>query len=100
LLENAVIYCILFEMAYFKQQVWQKRDNPSSPTPDQISMPNDTGVPPITISLLGIAFVLHFSAAPYYFIGSPPTGFSTGTLGLVLCVVGVLLAGVAAARKE
>ena len=63
-------------------------------------MPTDTGTPAVTLSLLGIAFVLHFSAAPYYFIGSPPTGFSTGTLGLVLCVVGVLLAGVAAAKKE
>ena len=63
-------------------------------------MANDTGTLAITISLLGIAFVLHFSAAPYYFIGSAPTGFGTGTLGLILCVIGVLLAGVAAARKE
>ncbi len=50
--------------------------------------------------VLGIAFVLHFSAAPYYFIGSAPTGLSTGTLGLIICVLGVLLAGFAAARKE
>ncbi len=63
-------------------------------------MATNTSPLSLTISLLGIAFVLHFSAAPYYFIGSPPTGFSTGTLGLILCVLGVLLAGFAAARKE
>ncbi|PKL62680.1 MAG: hypothetical protein CVV31_04855 [Methanomicrobiales archaeon HGW-Methanomicrobiales-2] len=63
-------------------------------------MANDTGTLAITVSLLGIAFVLHFSAAGYYFFGSPPTGFSTGTLGLIFCVFGVLLAGFAAARKE
>lgn len=63
-------------------------------------MANDIGTLAVTISLLGIAFVLHFSTAPYYFIGSPPTGFSTGTLGLILCVLGVLLAGFAAAKRE
>lgn len=63
-------------------------------------MANDTGTLAITISLLGIALVLHFSAAPYYFTGSAPTGFGTGTLGLILCIIGVLLAGVAAAKKE
>jgi hypothetical protein len=63
-------------------------------------MGNDTGTLAIAISLLGIAFVLHFSAAPYYFIGSAPTGFGTGTLGLLFCVLGVILAGLAAARKE
>lgn len=63
-------------------------------------MANNLSTLPLTISLLGIAFVLHFSAAPYYFAGSAPTGFGTGTLGLILCVIGVLLAGVAAARKE
>jgi len=63
-------------------------------------MTNDIGPLSLTISLLGIAFVLHFAAAPYYFIGSPPTGFSTGTLGLIFCVFGVLLAGFAAAKKE
>ncbi|WP_292729886.1 hypothetical protein [Methanoculleus sp.] len=40
-------------------------------------MANDIGTLAITLSLLGIAFVLHFSAAPYYFIGSPPTGLRT-----------------------
>ena len=63
-------------------------------------MATNTGPLAITLSLLGIAFVLHFSAAPYYFIGPAPTGLSTGTLGLILCVFGVLLAGFAAARKE
>ncbi|MCT8336328.1 hypothetical protein FKB36_02160 [Methanoculleus sp. Afa-1] len=63
-------------------------------------MGNDTGTLAIAISLLGVAFVLHFSAAPYYFIGSAPTGFGTGTLGLLICVLGVILAGLAAARKE
>ena len=63
-------------------------------------MADDTGTLAIAISLLGIAFVLHFSAAPYYFIGSAPTGFGTGTLGLLICVLGVILAGLAAARKE
>ncbi|PKL57193.1 MAG: hypothetical protein CVV35_01100 [Methanomicrobiales archaeon HGW-Methanomicrobiales-6] len=63
-------------------------------------MANDTGTLAITISLLGIAFVLHFSAAPCYFIGSAPTGFGTGTLGLLICVLGVILAGLAAARGE
>ncbi|WP_292364385.1 MULTISPECIES: hypothetical protein [unclassified Methanoculleus] len=63
-------------------------------------MANNTGTLALTISLLGIAFVLHFSAAGYYFIGSAPTGLSTGTLGLILCVLGVLLAGFAAAKKE
>ncbi|WP_067078464.1 hypothetical protein [Methanoculleus horonobensis] len=63
-------------------------------------MGNDTGTLAITISLLGIAFVLHFSAAPYYFIGSAPTGFGTGTLGLMICVLGVLLGGFAAAKRE
>lgn len=67
---------------------------------DRYSAANDTGTPAITFSLLGIAFVLYLSAAPYYFIGSPPTGFSTGPLGLIFCVAGVLLAGFAAARKE
>lgn len=62
-------------------------------------MTDETGTLAITISLLGIAFVLHFAAAPYYFIGSAPTGFGTGTLGLILCVLGVLLAGFAAARR-
>jgi len=75
-------------------------DNPSPPTSDPKPMATNTGIPAITLSLLGIAFVLHFSAAPYYFIGSPPTGLSTGTLGLIICVLGVLLAGVAAAKKE
>ncbi|AEH59970.1 hypothetical protein Mzhil_0089 [Methanosalsum zhilinae DSM 4017] len=46
---------------------------------------------PITVSLLGIAFILHFMAEPYYFTGSPPTGFSTGTLGILIVVIGVLL---------
>ncbi len=63
-------------------------------------MTDETGTVAITLSLLGIAFVLHFSAAPYYFIGSAPTGFSNGTLGLIFCVLGVGLAGFAAARKE
>lgn len=62
-------------------------------------MQNDTGTLAITISLLGIALVLHFSAAPYYFIGSAPTGFSTGTLGLIICILGVFLAGFGAAKN-
>ncbi|WP_231476748.1 hypothetical protein [Methanoculleus sp. MH98A] len=53
-----------------------------------------------TISLPGIALVLHFPAAPCSFIRSPPTGFSTGTPALLPCVPGVLLAGVAAAKTE
>lgn len=75
-------------------------DNISPPIPDPKPMANDIGTLAITMSLLGIAFVIHFSAAGYYFIGSSPTGFSTGTLGLILCVLGVLLASVAAAKKE
>ncbi|MDN5339031.1 MAG: hypothetical protein PWQ30_140 [Euryarchaeota archaeon] len=75
-------------------------DNRSPPTSLPEIMGNDTGTLAITISLVGIAFVLHFSAAPYYFIGSAPTGFSTGTLGLIFCVLGILLAGFAAAKKE
>ncbi len=58
------------------------------------------GTVAITLSLLGIAFLIHFSTAAYYFIGSPPTGFSTGTLGLVICTIAVLLAGFAAVQKE
>ncbi|WP_280636171.1 hypothetical protein [Methanoculleus chikugoensis] len=42
----------------------------------------------------------HLPAAPYYFIGSAPTEFGTGTLGLIICVLGVLLAGFATARRE
>ena len=53
---------------------------------------------PCPHSLLGTTFVLHFPAAPYSFTGSPPTGLGTGTLGLLLCVLGFLLAGFAAAR--
>ncbi len=63
-------------------------------------MGNGTGTPASTISLPGIVFVLHFLATPCYFIGSPPTGFGIGTLGLILCVLEVLLASVAAAKKE
>ncbi|MDN7024561.1 hypothetical protein FGU65_06620 [Methanoculleus sp. FWC-SCC1] len=58
------------------------------------------GTVAITTSLLGIAFLIHFSTVPYYFTGSPPTGFSTGTIGLVICTLAVLLAGVAAVQKE
>ena len=32
-------------------------------------MGNDTGKLAFTMTLLAIAFVLHFSAAPYYFFG-------------------------------
>ncbi|MCK9298829.1 MAG: hypothetical protein M0P21_07685 [Methanoculleus sp.] len=63
-------------------------------------MANDTGILSFTTSLAGTAFILHFPAAPYSFIGSAPTGLSTGTPALLPCVVGVLLAGVAAAKTE
>ncbi len=46
---------------------------------------------PITISLLGIAFMLHFLGTQYYFFGSPPTGFSTGTLGLIIASFGIIM---------
>ncbi|WP_292364393.1 MULTISPECIES: hypothetical protein [unclassified Methanoculleus] len=62
-------------------------------------MATNTGPLAITISLLGIAFVLHFSTAPCSFIGSAPTGLSTDSPGLILCVIAVLLAGVAAAKQ-
>lgn len=58
------------------------------------------GTVAITLSLLGIAFLIHFSTAAYYFVGNPPTGFSTGTLGLAICILAVLLAGFAATQKE
>jgi hypothetical protein len=41
-------------------------------------MANDIGPLSLTISLLGIAFVLHFSATGHYFIAPPPTGLGTG----------------------
>jgi len=63
-------------------------------------MTNETGTVVVTLSLLGIAFVLHFPAAPYYFTGSPPSGLSNGSLGLIFCVLGVVLTGFVAARKE
>gem|GEM_PF-2755249 len=49
------------------------------------------------LSLPGIAFMPHFPAAGYYPIDSPPTGLSTGPRAP--CVLGVLLAGFAAAKK-
>ena len=53
----------------------------------------------ITISLMGLGFLLHFNTTNYYFWGSDPTGFSTGTLGLIFCVLGVIFAGYASINK-
>lgn len=58
-----------------------------------------TDTTPCPPSLLGTTFVLHLPAAPCSFTGSPPTGLGTGTLDLLLCVLGVLLAGFAAAKQ-
>lgn len=56
----------------------------------------------ITISLMGIAFTLHFSATKYYFFGQDPTGFSMGTLGLIFTLLAVLLSAynVISGKKE
>ena len=53
----------------------------------------------ITISMMGIGFLLHFNATNYYFWGNDPNGFSTGTLGLIFCLIGVLLAGYTSTKK-
>lgn len=45
----------------------------------------------LTICLLGIALILQFQATNYYFWGSPPTGFSLGTLGLIIVLIGVII---------
>lgn len=54
----------------------------------------------VTMYLLGIVFLMHFSATRFYFIGSDPTGFSTGTIGLVICAAAVVLTGVAAFTRR
>ncbi|MBP2145887.1 hypothetical protein J2129_001341 [Methanofollis sp. W23] len=55
---------------------------------------------PLTLSLLGIACVLHFIGSEYYFFGAAPTGFSIGTLGLIIAMMGVLLSGYLALKEE
>lgn len=45
----------------------------------------------ITLSLLGLGFIQLFQATKYYFWGSPPTGFSLGTLGVIICLAGVIV---------
>lgn len=45
----------------------------------------------LTICLLGIALILQFQATNYYFWGAPPTGFSLGTLGLIIVIIGVII---------
>ncbi|MBD3173477.1 hypothetical protein GF326_13535 [Candidatus Bathyarchaeota archaeon] len=45
----------------------------------------------ITLSLLGIAFLLQFQATKYYLWGTEPTGFSLGTLGLIITLSGVIV---------
>ena len=45
----------------------------------------------ITLSLLGIAFLLQFQATNYYLWGKEPTGFSLGNLGLTITLLGVVV---------
>jgi len=45
----------------------------------------------ITLSLLGIAFLLQFQATKYYLWGMEPTGFSLGNLGLTITLLGVVV---------
>jgi len=45
----------------------------------------------LTISLMGLAFILYFQENPYYFWGQPPGGFSLGTVGLLLTLAAVIV---------
>ena len=62
-------------------------------------MTENINVLTITISLMGIASMLHFSATKYYFFGQDPTGFSMGTLGLIFTLLAVLLSAYTVIRK-
>lgn len=75
-------------------------DNVASRIHHKNPMAYGIGTLAVVMYLLGIAFVMHFSATGFYFSGSDPTGFSTGTVGLFICAAAVVLTGYAAARNE
>jgi|GEM_PF-851619 hypothetical protein len=77
----------------------QKMNNLGLCMHTQRPMAYGIGTLALTMYLLGIVFLMHFSVADYYIFGSDPTGFSTETLGLILCTAAVLFAGYAAFRR-